>query len=226
MTGERPVHRRAGEKIVELPGGRARTNGLHMQTADPLRTPTYTLFPKPDYYFSTSGAERQHQQRVRVQPRLLQPEHRRHLGGARRPGCRGARGRRPAAGHRATKPHDPNSTQHGAAGEHCRHLGRGDRPAADAVAPGRADRRLPDRRSRDHPGASSSVAGARGDGQARGRVRADQFQRRGVRDRHADRGHARAGLQKHNDHAYVPSRRSCRAWRETATGTRRRSRRR
>ena len=24
-----------------------------MQTADPLRTPTYTLFPKPDYFFST-----------------------------------------------------------------------------------------------------------------------------------------------------------------------------
>ncbi len=27
-----------------------------MQTIDPLRTPTYTLFPKPDYFFSTSGA--------------------------------------------------------------------------------------------------------------------------------------------------------------------------
>ncbi|MDP9091777.1 MAG: hypothetical protein M3N95_02240 [Actinomycetota bacterium] len=26
-----------------------------MQTADPPRTPTYTLFPKPDYYFATSG---------------------------------------------------------------------------------------------------------------------------------------------------------------------------
>jgi len=26
-----------------------------MQTRDPLRTPTYTLFPKPDYFFSTSG---------------------------------------------------------------------------------------------------------------------------------------------------------------------------
>ena len=28
---------------------------LHMQTADPLRTPTYTLFPVPDYFFSTTG---------------------------------------------------------------------------------------------------------------------------------------------------------------------------
>ena len=27
-----------------------------MQTSDPLRTPTYTLFPKPDYFFSTTGA--------------------------------------------------------------------------------------------------------------------------------------------------------------------------
>jgi len=27
-----------------------------MKTADPLRFPTYTLFPKPDYFFSTSGA--------------------------------------------------------------------------------------------------------------------------------------------------------------------------
>jgi hypothetical protein len=27
-----------------------------MQTRDPLRFPTYTLFPKPDYFFSTSGS--------------------------------------------------------------------------------------------------------------------------------------------------------------------------
>jgi hypothetical protein len=27
-----------------------------MQTNDPLRTPTYTLFPMPDYFFSTTGA--------------------------------------------------------------------------------------------------------------------------------------------------------------------------
>jgi hypothetical protein len=26
-----------------------------MQTADPLRTPTYTIFPRPDYYFASSG---------------------------------------------------------------------------------------------------------------------------------------------------------------------------
>jgi hypothetical protein len=28
---------------------------LHLQTADPFRTPTYTIFPKPDYFFSISG---------------------------------------------------------------------------------------------------------------------------------------------------------------------------
>jgi hypothetical protein len=27
-----------------------------MQTSDPLRTPTYTMFPKGDYFFSTTGA--------------------------------------------------------------------------------------------------------------------------------------------------------------------------
>jgi hypothetical protein len=27
-----------------------------MQTADPLRFPTYSIFPKPDYFFSTTGA--------------------------------------------------------------------------------------------------------------------------------------------------------------------------
>ena len=29
---------------------------LHMQTADPLRTPTYTLFPMPDYFFGDDRA--------------------------------------------------------------------------------------------------------------------------------------------------------------------------
>jgi len=28
---------------------------LHMQTNDPLRTPTYSIFPVPDYFFGTSG---------------------------------------------------------------------------------------------------------------------------------------------------------------------------
>jgi hypothetical protein len=43
------------EKIVDYQAGALEQRVLHMQTADPLRTPTYTLFPKPDYFFSTSG---------------------------------------------------------------------------------------------------------------------------------------------------------------------------
>ena len=44
------------EKITKYQAGALEQRVLHMQTADPLRTPTYTLFPKPDYFFSTSGA--------------------------------------------------------------------------------------------------------------------------------------------------------------------------
>ena len=45
----------ANEKIAQYQAGALEQRVLHMQTADPLRTPTYTLFPKPDYFFSTSG---------------------------------------------------------------------------------------------------------------------------------------------------------------------------
>jgi len=43
------------EKIVKYQAGALEERVLHMQTADPLRKPTYTLFPKGDYFFSTSG---------------------------------------------------------------------------------------------------------------------------------------------------------------------------
>jgi hypothetical protein len=45
----------ANEPIAKYQAGALEQRVLHMQTADPLRTPTYTLFPKPDYFFSTSG---------------------------------------------------------------------------------------------------------------------------------------------------------------------------
>jgi hypothetical protein len=44
------------EHIVKYQAGALEQRVLHMQTNDPLRTPTYTLFPMPDYFFSTSGA--------------------------------------------------------------------------------------------------------------------------------------------------------------------------
>ncbi len=45
----------ADEKIVAYQASALEERVLHMRTIDPLRLPTYTIFPKPDYYFSTSG---------------------------------------------------------------------------------------------------------------------------------------------------------------------------
>jgi hypothetical protein len=45
------------EKIVKYQAGALEQRVLHMQTNDPLRTPTYSLFPMPDYFFATSGAK-------------------------------------------------------------------------------------------------------------------------------------------------------------------------
>jgi hypothetical protein len=55
MTGNDPYSGVNGEKIVKYQAGMLEQRVLHMQTADPLRTPTYSLFPKGDYFFSTSG---------------------------------------------------------------------------------------------------------------------------------------------------------------------------
>jgi hypothetical protein len=56
MTGNDPYTGVTGEKIVNYQASMVEERALHMQTVDPLRLPTYSLFPKPDYYFSTSGA--------------------------------------------------------------------------------------------------------------------------------------------------------------------------
>jgi hypothetical protein len=52
----------ANEKIAQYQAGAVEQRILHMQTADPLRFPTYSIFPKPDYFFSTSdiGTPPQH----------------------------------------------------------------------------------------------------------------------------------------------------------------------
>jgi hypothetical protein len=44
----------ANENITDYQASALEQRVLHMQTVDPLRFPTYTLFPKPDYFFSTS----------------------------------------------------------------------------------------------------------------------------------------------------------------------------
>jgi hypothetical protein len=56
MTGNNPFSGVNGENIAKYQAGALEQRVLHMQTADPLRTPTYTLFPMPDYFFGTTGA--------------------------------------------------------------------------------------------------------------------------------------------------------------------------
>jgi hypothetical protein len=55
MTGNDPYSGVNNEKITKYQAGALEQRVLHIQTSDPLRTPTYTLFPKGDYFFSTSG---------------------------------------------------------------------------------------------------------------------------------------------------------------------------
>ncbi|HZC53428.1 MAG TPA: hypothetical protein VE441_13140 [Mycobacterium sp.] len=44
------------EQIAKYQAGALEQRVLHMQTNDPLRTPTYSIFPMPDYFFGASGA--------------------------------------------------------------------------------------------------------------------------------------------------------------------------
>jgi len=55
MTGNNPYTGNADEQITKYQAGALEQRLLHLQTADPLRTPTYTLFPMPDYFFGTTG---------------------------------------------------------------------------------------------------------------------------------------------------------------------------
>ena len=43
------------EKIAKYQADQVEQRILHMQTNDPLRTPTYSIFPMPDYYFGAFG---------------------------------------------------------------------------------------------------------------------------------------------------------------------------
>jgi len=51
LVANNPYSGVTGEKIVNYQAGAVEQRILHMQTADPLRTPSYTIFPQPDYYF-------------------------------------------------------------------------------------------------------------------------------------------------------------------------------
>jgi hypothetical protein len=111
MTADDPFTGVNGEHIVNYQADQIEQRILHMQTADPLRTPTYTMFPKPDYYFSTSGTPN-----VTVNPRYAwnhgyySPNIDITWAGIAGPGAanRGVDGPGPAAGNETQ---DPNSTK-------------------------------------------------------------------------------------------------------------------
>jgi len=55
MRSDNPYSGQQQERIVKYQAGEVEERILHMQTADPLRLPSYTMFPVPDYFFATSG---------------------------------------------------------------------------------------------------------------------------------------------------------------------------
>jgi hypothetical protein len=55
MTANNPYSGVQNETIAQYQAGALEQRVLHMQTADTLRTPTYSIFPVPDYFFGTSG---------------------------------------------------------------------------------------------------------------------------------------------------------------------------
>ncbi len=109
MTGDDPYTAVIGEKITNYQAGRLEQRILHLQTADPLRTPTYTLFPKPDYFFSTSGANVAINSGFAYDHGYYSPNIDVTWSSLVGPGvaARGVDGPRPADGNQA---HDPNST--------------------------------------------------------------------------------------------------------------------
>jgi hypothetical protein len=56
ITGANPYSGNPNERIINYQAGATEQRILHLETADPLRTPTLTVFPKPDYFFGTAPA--------------------------------------------------------------------------------------------------------------------------------------------------------------------------
>src|SRR4051812_28097824 len=97
------------EQITKYQAGALEQRVLHLQTADPLRTPTFTLFPKPDYFFSTSGPNVSINSSFAYDHGYYSPNIDITWVGIAGPGvaARGVDGPQPAAGNQA---HDPEST--------------------------------------------------------------------------------------------------------------------
>ena len=51
ITADNPYSGTTAENIVNYQAGALEQQILHLETADPLRTPTFTVFPKGDYFF-------------------------------------------------------------------------------------------------------------------------------------------------------------------------------
>jgi hypothetical protein len=110
MTGDDPYTGVASEKITNYQAGATEQRILHMQTSDPLRTPTYSLFPKPDYFFSTSGPNVSINNGFAYNHGYYSPNIDVTWSSLVGPGVavRGVDGPQPAAGN---QPSDPNSTR-------------------------------------------------------------------------------------------------------------------
>jgi hypothetical protein len=52
MRATNPYSGETNQRIVKYQAGGVEERILHMQTADPLRKPSYTMFPVPDWYFT------------------------------------------------------------------------------------------------------------------------------------------------------------------------------
>jgi hypothetical protein len=109
MTGDDPYTGVSGERIVNYQAGALEQRVLHLQTADPLRTPTYTVFPKPDYFFSTTGANVSINSSFAYNHGYYSPNIDVTWSSFVGPGvaARGVDGPQPVDGN---QPHDPNST--------------------------------------------------------------------------------------------------------------------
>jgi hypothetical protein len=110
MTGNNPYTGNPNEHITKYQAGALEQRILHMQTSDPLRTPTYSLFPMPDYFFSTTGANVSINNGFAYNHGYYSPNIDVTWSSLVGPGvaARGVDGPQPAAGN---QPSDPNSTR-------------------------------------------------------------------------------------------------------------------
>jgi hypothetical protein len=97
------------EQIAKYQAGALEQRVLHIQTNDPLRTPTYSIFPMPDYFFSTSGPNVSFNNGFAYDHGYYSPNIDITWAGIAGPGAvvHGVDGPGPAGGNES---HDPNST--------------------------------------------------------------------------------------------------------------------